>query len=174
MGVVGVLSDIEEYRRDVQAFLTEHERLDYLHHAGHAADLPLDPLFERFEHLFSEDAAKELVAAIDTARPGDEAASRRALAGFAVGGLMQQTVRRQTEELARSDKGVGKQKRGGRGKANEPIVDADVAALERQLADTLGLRVQIAHGESGGTVTISYSTLDQLDMLCQRMSGEPI
>lgn len=81
---------------------------------------------------------------------------------------------RQTEELARSDKGVGKQKRGGRGKANEPIVDADVAALERQLADTLGLRVQIAHGESGGTVTISYSTLDQLDMLCQRMSGEPI
>ena len=101
MGVVGVLSDIEEYRRDVQAFLTEHERLDYLHHAGHAADLPLDPLFERFEHLFSEDAAKELVAAIDTARPGDEAASRRALAGFAVGGLMQQTVRRQTEELAR-------------------------------------------------------------------------
>jgi ParB family chromosome partitioning protein len=82
---------------------------------------------------------------------------------------------RQTEELARADKGVAKQKRGGRGKAaNEPVVDADVAALERQLGETLGLRVQIAHSETGGTVTISYSTLDQLDMLCQRMSGEPI
>ena len=27
---------------------------------------------------------------------------------------------------------------------------------------------------AGGTVTISYSTLDQLDMVCQRLSGEPI
>jgi ParB family chromosome partitioning protein len=82
---------------------------------------------------------------------------------------------RQTEALARADKGVGKQPRGPRGKsANEPIIDADVAALERQLGDALGLRIQISHGENGGTVTIAYSTLDQLDMLCQRMSGEPI
>jgi len=81
---------------------------------------------------------------------------------------------RQTEELARADKGVARKSR-ARGKAaSEPVVDADVAALERQLGDTLGLRVQIAHSENGGTVTISYSTLDQLDMLCQRMSGEPI
>jgi ParB family chromosome partitioning protein len=82
---------------------------------------------------------------------------------------------RQTEELARADKGTGKQsrKRGGKG-SSEPIVDADVAALERQLGDALGLRIQITHGENGGTVTIAYSTLDQLDMLCQRMSGEPI
>ncbi len=63
---------------------------------------------------------------------------------------------RQTEELARADKGVGKQPRAPRAKsANEPIVDADVAALERQLSDALGLRIQIAHGENGGTVTIS-------------------
>ena len=82
---------------------------------------------------------------------------------------------RQTEALARADKGVERKPRGSRAKsANEPIVDADVAALERQLGETLGLRVQIAHSENGGTVTISYSTLDQLDMLCQRMSGEPI
>jgi ParB family chromosome partitioning protein len=82
---------------------------------------------------------------------------------------------RQTEELARADKGVAKKPRGARGKpANEAVVDADVAALERQLGDTLGLRVQITHSDNGGTVTINYSTLDQLDMLCQRMSGEPI
>ena len=51
---------------------------------------------------------------------------------------------------------------------------ADIAALERQLGDLLGLRITIRHGLSGGSVTLAYSTLDQLDMICQRLSGEPI
>jgi ParB family chromosome partitioning protein len=46
--------------------------------------------------------------------------------------------------------------------------------LERQLRDQLGLKVGIAYGAKGGTVTISYATLDQLDMVCQRLSGERI
>ena len=53
-------------------------------------------------------------------------------------------------------------------------VDPDLAALERQLADMLGLKVQVAHKGQGGTVTLHYSSLDQLDMVCQRLSGEPI
>ncbi|MDJ0275327.1 ParB/RepB/Spo0J family partition protein [Sphingomonas sp. 2R-10] len=53
-------------------------------------------------------------------------------------------------------------------------IDADLRALERQLGDVLGLKVQIAHGEKGGTITIGYSTLGQLDMVCQRLSGERI
>lgn len=53
-------------------------------------------------------------------------------------------------------------------------VDADLAALERQLGDILGLRVKVAHGKAGGTVTVSYSTLDQLDLICQRLSGDKI
>jgi len=53
-------------------------------------------------------------------------------------------------------------------------VDADLAALERQLSDLLGIRVKVSHGKSGGTVALSYSTLDQLDLICQRLSGEPI
>ena len=53
-------------------------------------------------------------------------------------------------------------------------VDADVQALERQLGDTLGLRVQVAHNGSKGTVILHYSSLDQLDMVCQRLTGEPI
>ena len=53
-------------------------------------------------------------------------------------------------------------------------VDADLAALERQLADMLGLKVLVAHKGQGGTVTLHYSSLDQLDMICQRLSGEPI
>lgn len=52
--------------------------------------------------------------------------------------------------------------------------DADLAALERQLGDMLGLKVQVAHKGKGGAVTLHYSSLDQLDMICQRLSGEPI
>ena len=53
-------------------------------------------------------------------------------------------------------------------------VDADLEALERQLGDLLGLRVKVSHGKSGGSVNVHYSTLDQLDLICQRLSGEQI
>ena len=54
------------------------------------------------------------------------------------------------------------------------VVDADLEVLERQLGDLLGLKVQVAHKGQGGNVTLHYSSLDQLDMICQRLSGEPI
>jgi len=57
---------------------------------------------------------------------------------------------------------------------SERKVDADLAALERQLSDMLGVKVQVVHKGQGGTVTLAYSSLDQLDMICQRLSGEPI
>jgi ParB family chromosome partitioning protein len=57
---------------------------------------------------------------------------------------------------------------------NAQPVDADLVALERQLCDILGLKVQVAHKGQGGSVTLHYSSLDQLDMICQRLSGEPI
>jgi ParB family chromosome partitioning protein len=54
--------------------------------------------------------------------------------------------------------------------------DPDIAALEQHLADILGLKVEIAHegGTAGGALSLRYSNLDQLDMLCQRLSGERI
>ena len=52
--------------------------------------------------------------------------------------------------------------------------DADLDILERQLGDLLGLKVQVVHKGTGGAVTLHYSSLDQLDMICQRLSGEPI
>ena len=52
--------------------------------------------------------------------------------------------------------------------------DADLEALERQLSDMVGLKVRVSHNGSAGTVTLHYSSLDQLDMICQRLSGEPI
>ena len=52
----------------------------------------------------------------------------------------------------------------------------NIAALEQHLADILGLKVEIAHSgaATGGTLSMRYSNLDQLDMLCQRLSGERI
>jgi ParB family chromosome partitioning protein len=61
---------------------------------------------------------------------------------------------------------------GARGGAKPP--DADLEALERQLGDMLGLRVKVANDGNRGTVTLHYASLDQLDMICQRLSGEPI
>ncbi len=41
--------------------------------------------------------------------------------------------------------------------------DADLKALETSLSDATGLKVLIHHGARGGTVTIAYKTLEQLD-----------
>jgi len=82
---------------------------------------------------------------------------------------------RQTEERARFVKpGAGHDiARASARNAAKPV-DADLLALERQLGDMLGLKVQVAHNGQRGTVTLHYSSLDQLDMVCQRLSGEPI
>ena len=81
---------------------------------------------------------------------------------------------RQAEDLAKRVRpGPGRDI--GRASARrEKTVDADLAALERQLSDMLGLKVQVKHSGAGGTVSLTYSSLDQLDMICQRLSGEPI
>lgn len=81
---------------------------------------------------------------------------------------------RDTERLARA----AKPKREGSGTRNDRgsvgVGDADIAALEQQLSDLLGLHVRIRHNDTGGTIGIDYSTLDQLDMVCQRLTGETI
>ena len=77
---------------------------------------------------------------------------------------------RQVEQLARAARPAKAARDGGPPRP----VDADLAALVRQLGDLLGLRVKVAHGKGGGTVALHYSSLDQLDMICQRLSGEPI
>jgi len=82
---------------------------------------------------------------------------------------------RQTEEQARREK---KPESSDKARAQLPgsakAVDADLQALERQLGDMLGLKVQVTHKGQGGSVVLHYSSLDQLDMICQRLSGEPI
>ncbi len=53
-------------------------------------------------------------------------------------------------------------------------VDADIRAVETHLGDLLGLKVRIEQkaGDNKGSVTFTYGSLDQLDMLCQRLTGE--
>jgi ParB family transcriptional regulator, chromosome partitioning protein len=53
--------------------------------------------------------------------------------------------------------------------------DSDIAAVERHLAELLGVAVTIAYQGAGtGALTLRFATLDQLDMICQRLSGESI
>lgn len=49
---------------------------------------------------------------------------------------------------------------------------ADLESLEGQLTEQLGLRVRLEFDGEGGKLTLFYSDLDQLDMICQRLSGE--
>ena len=57
--------------------------------------------------------------------------------------------------------------------ARDPAEDADIAAVQRHLEDFLGLKVTIGADADprSGAVTIRYRTLDQLDLICQRLTG---
>jgi ParB family transcriptional regulator, chromosome partitioning protein len=83
---------------------------------------------------------------------------------------------RQAEACARREKNRPGPGDIGRASARNAAkaVDADLEVLERQLGDLLGLKVQVVHKGQGGAVTLHYSSLDQLDLICQRLSGEPI
>ncbi len=58
-------------------------------------------------------------------------------------------------------------------RADSPA-NADIRAVETHLGDLLGLKVSINQKNStgAGAVTFEYGSLDQLDMLCQRLTGE--
>ncbi|TMJ20393.1 MAG: ParB/RepB/Spo0J family partition protein [Alphaproteobacteria bacterium] len=75
---------------------------------------------------------------------------------------------REAEKLARA----GKAKKPRQAPIEYKGSDTDIAALERQLGDMLGLKVAIRHSPQGGIVALAYSSLDQLDMICQRLSGD--
>jgi ParB family chromosome partitioning protein len=83
---------------------------------------------------------------------------------------------RQAEERARRERtkpgpGIDIARASAR---NARALNPDLDALERQLGDILGLKVGVTHKGQGGAVTLHYSSLEQLDMICQRLSGEPI
>ncbi len=54
------------------------------------------------------------------------------------------------------------------------VPDADIAAVQQHLEEFLGLSVKIKPESDPrkGTIAIRYTTLDQLDLLCQRLTGD--
>jgi ParB family transcriptional regulator, chromosome partitioning protein len=102
----------------------------------------------------------------------------RALIGFAdAESLAQKIVAkglsvRKVEAMVRAER-RGRVRTSANGSRSSALPDADIAALETHLADMLGVTVKISHSaEHSGAVTLEYGSLDQLDMLCQRLTGE--
>ena len=166
---LNAIEEAEGYRQLIQRHGHTQEDVAKLVHKSrsHVANLLrlLDlPDFVR-QSLLRGDISMGHARAVATSRD-PEALAREVIAkGLSV---------RQTEERARFVKPGAGHDIARPSARNARPVDADVTALERQLGDTLGLRVIIAHNGSKGTVTLHYSSLDQLDMVCQRLSGEPI
>ena len=74
---------------------------------------------------------------------------------------------RQTETL------VQKEAAPSRPAARPPEKDVDTIALERELAALLGLRFDIRSAGEGGSLTVHYDTLEQLDDVLHRLRYGP-
>jgi ParB family transcriptional regulator, chromosome partitioning protein len=160
---LNAIEEAQAYKRLVDDYSHTQEELGRLVHKSrsHVAnilrllDLPASVQVMVGTGELSMGHARALVSANDPESLAQEIARR----GLSV---------REAEKLARAAK--------ARKSRAAPIeyqgAHADIAALERQLGDLLGLKVSIKHSPKGGSVSLAYSTLDQLDMICQRLSGD--
>lgn len=58
------------------------------------------------------------------------------------------------------------------GKTAKSEKSADIRALEQRLEDSLGLKIDLRHGDKEkGELRIKYSNLDQLDEVCKRLQN---
>ena len=86
-------------------------------------------------------------------------------------GLAQKVVReglnvRQTEALSRQAQAGPKP---DRPRPAAPGGSADIAALEQDLSDALGLKASLSDRNGKGELTLRYASLEQLDELCRRL-----
>lgn len=110
------------------------------------------------EHVMEDRLSAGHARALITARD-PEALAREVLAkGLNV---------RQTEALARRSADGPKPSKVKPAPSGEGA--ADIAALEQDLADALGLKVTLSDKGGKGELTIKYATLEQLDDLCRRL-----
>ncbi|TWA69094.1 chromosome segregation DNA-binding protein [Azospirillum brasilense] len=82
---------------------------------------------------------------------------------------------RQTEDLMRGSAPAKTKKAGGGrgGAATDPTLkDVDLVNLEEEISARIGLKVAITPQGKGGSITIHYQTLDQLDDVLRRLGGE--
>lgn len=73
---------------------------------------------------------------------------------------------RDAEKLGKASR--GRRPRGGGKPAGK---DTDTLALERELGNVLGLKVDVEFDGLGGKLTLAYSSLEQLDDLVDRLTG---
>jgi ParB family chromosome partitioning protein len=166
------LEEAEGYRQLIQRHGHTQDDIGRIVHKSrsHIANLLrlLDlPEFVR-QSLLQGDISMGHARAVVTADDPEELTRQIVARGLSV---------RQAEERARREKrrpGPGADIGRASARNAAKAADADLDALERQLGDILGLKVQVTHKGQGGNVTLHYSSLDQLDMICQRLSGEPI
>ena len=78
---------------------------------------------------------------------------------------------RQTEALAHEE-GVPERKpqKPRAGASGVKTKDADTVALEKRVSDALGLAVSVNHRDPGGSVQITYKSLEQLDEVMRRLA----
>ena len=166
------LEEAEGYRQLIQRHGHTQDDVGRMVHKSrsHVANLLrlLDlPQFVR-QSLMRGDISMGHARAVATANDPDALTREIVAKGLSV---------RQAEDRARRErKPAGAEADNARpsARSSAKVVDADLEALERQLGDILGVRVQVSHKGQGGSVVLHYSSLDQLDMICQRLSGEPI
>lgn len=89
-------------------------------------------------------------------------------------GLAQQAEReglnvRQVERLARQAAEGPRKARGKPRYRLDADTSPDIAALEQDLADALGLKVSLVDRGGKGELNLSYASLEQLDDLCHRL-----
>ncbi len=101
----------------------------------------------------------------------DPEGRKRAMALYAT--VTPEMVMRDTEALVASEAGRARaaRPRSTSSSTGGGAKDPDTQALERALADSIGLRVTIDGTGPSGRIVIDYATLDQLDMVAQRLSG---
>lgn len=165
------IEEAEAYRKLIAEFHHSQEALGRIvgKSRSHVAnlmrllDLP-EPVQQQLMHnRISMGHARALIGAPDCERLAQQVEEK----GLSV---------RDTEQLVRRVKTGADAPAARRSAGAVGDKDPDIAALERHLADILGLKVDIGHdgASTGGTLALRYSNLDQLDMLCQRLSGERI
>ena len=162
---LNAIEEAEAYRRLIDEFGHTQDALGRLVHKSRSHIANLLRLLDLPDGVRAQVAAGAL--SMGHARALIPADNPEGLARLVIEGGLNV---RQTEVLVRG----GRPARAPRPVPASDSRNEDLAALERQLGDMLGLKVRIAHGLEGGSVSLDYSTLDQLDMICQRLSGEPI
>lgn len=167
------LNPIEEamaFRQLMERFGHTQERLadalsksrSYIANLLRLLNLPADVQDLVVEEKISAGHARALITAPDPSALALQVTSK----GLSV---------RETEELVRDVSGRSVSKKGGSAggrNAKSREVDADTLALQRDLSANLGMGVTIQHEAMSerGVLTIRYSTLDDLDFLCQALS----